>query len=140
MKIAIGLSVCFAAMAAIVYAGGSASVWDGIYMQAQASRGKEVFSQNCAACHGGSLEGKNGPSLNSASFKENWNGLTADDLFEYIKKSMPRGQAGILTREQTADIVAFLFTSNGFPAGQKELPTDAAALLTIRFESAKPTI
>jgi mono/diheme cytochrome c family protein len=140
MKIAIGLGVSFAAMAAMVYAGGSASVWDGVYLDAQAARGKEVFSQNCSACRGKALEGKNGPALNSASFKDNWNGLTADDLFEYIKKSMPRGQAGILTREQTADIVAFLFTSNGFPAGAKELPNDAAALQTIRFESAKPTI
>jgi mono/diheme cytochrome c family protein len=140
MRIAIGLSISFAAIAAIVYAAGSASVWDGVYMEAQASRGKEIFSQNCSACHGKALEGKNGPSLNSASFKDNWNGLSADDLFEYIKKSMPRGQAGILTREQTADVVAFLFTSNGFPAGQKELPNDAAVLQTIRFEAAKPTI
>jgi mono/diheme cytochrome c family protein len=125
-------------LGAIVYAGPSASVWDGIYVQEQASRGKAIFAERCATCHGDALAGKNGPPLVGATFKENWNGLTADDLFEYIKTSMPRGQAGSLSREQTADIVSFLLTFNGFPAGQKELPNDAAALQTIRFEAAKP--
>lgn len=135
MRIAIG-SILF--LAAAVHAEQSASVWDGIYQQEQASRGKGLYGQECGACHGDVLTGKSAPALTGEGFKENWNGLSADDLFEYIKKSMPRGEAGKLTREQTADIVAFLFTFNGFPAGQKELPVDAAVLQTIKFESAKP--
>jgi len=137
MKGAIGF---FLTMGAVVYAGGSASVWDGVYAAAQATRGKALFSQQCAACHGEALEGKNGPALASANFKADFDGLSADDLFEYVQKSMPRGQAGTLTREQTADLVAFLFTSNGFPAGSKELPSDAGALKAIRFQAAKPSI
>jgi hypothetical protein len=56
---------------------------------------------------------------------------SADDLFEKIQTSMPGDQPGKLTRAQNADILAFLFASNGFPAGQKELPSDAAALAKI---------
>jgi quinoprotein glucose dehydrogenase len=135
MKVALGLSLL---LAAVVCAEQAGSVWDGIYVQEQASRGKAVYGERCAACHGDALAGKNGPPLAGTAFLGNWDGLTADDLFEYIKKSMPRGQAGSLSREQTADIVAFLLTSNGFPAGQKELSNDAAVLQTIHFVAAKP--
>jgi mono/diheme cytochrome c family protein len=137
MKIATAL-VLF--LAAIVYAQESASVWEGVYMEEQASRGKALFVQQCAGCHGEALEGKTGPQLAGAIFKGNWNGLSADDLFEYVQKSMPRGQPGSLKREQTAELVAFLLTSNGFPAGRKELPNDAALLQKIRFEATKPTL
>jgi hypothetical protein len=43
-----------------------------------------------------------------------------------------------LSRQQNADILAFLLSFNAFPAGQKELPSDAEALQKIRFEAAKP--
>ena len=58
-------------------------------------------------------------------------------LFEKMQTSMPADRPGQLSREQNADILAFLFRSNGFPAGEKELPTDAAVLQKIRFEAAK---
>ena len=135
MKIVIALVVV---SVAIVYAQESSSVWSGAYMPEQASRGKTLFAQQCAGCHGENLAGKSGPQLAGATFTGNWNGLSVDDLFEYVQKSMPRGQAGSLSRDQTADLVAFLFTSNGFPAGKKDLPTDAGVLQKIRIEAAKP--
>src|SRR5271165_7012954 len=76
--------------------------------------------------------------LAGPDFKSNWNGQSADDLFEKMQTSMPADQPGRLSREQNADILAFLFASNGFPVGQKELPANAAVLEKIRFESAKP--
>ena len=114
------------------------SVWDGVYTQEQANRGKAIYGQNCASCHGSALDGSGtAPPLAGADFKGNWNGQTADDLFEKMQTSMPADQPGKLSREQNGDILAFLLTSNGFPAGQKELPTDAAVLAKIRFEAAK---
>lgn len=126
--------------AAVISAQETASVWIGVYAPEQATRGKELYSQQCAGCHGASLAGKSGPQLAGTTFTGNWNGLTADDLFEYVQKSMPRGQAGSLSRAQTADLVAFLFTSNGFPAGTKELPKEAEVLQKIRIEASKPTL
>jgi len=70
--------------------------------------------------------------LTGGQFKENWNGLSVAELFEYVKTSMPRNDAGHLTPGQTANVVAFIFSSNGFPAGQKELSADPAALKAIR--------
>jgi S-disulfanyl-L-cysteine oxidoreductase SoxD len=135
MKITIGL-VFF--LAVTVHAQQSVSVWDGVYTQEQANRGKALYGQQCASCHGEALDGNGtAPPLAGADFKGNWNGQTADDLFEKIQTSMPADQPGKLSRDQNAGILAFLLASNGFPAGPKDLPTDAAALAKIRFEAAK---
>jgi S-disulfanyl-L-cysteine oxidoreductase SoxD len=121
-----------------IYAQPATSVWDGVYTQEQANRGKALYGQQCASCHGSTLDGSGtAPPLAGADFKGNWNGQTVDDLFEKIQTSMPADQPGKLSREQNADILAFLFISNGFPAGQKDLPTDAAVLAKIHFEAAK---
>jgi S-disulfanyl-L-cysteine oxidoreductase SoxD len=115
------------------------SVWEGVYTQEQASRGKTLYSKQCASCHGEALDGSGqAPPLAGADFKSNWNGQTAEDLLEKMQASMPADQPGKLSREQNADILAFLLGFNEFPAGQKELPTDAAVLQKIRFETAKP--
>jgi mono/diheme cytochrome c family protein len=122
-----------------IHAQQSASVWDGVYSQAQASRGETLYSKECASCHGAALDGSGqAPPLSGADFKGNWNGQSVDDLFEKVKTSMPADQPGKLSREQNADILAFLLGFNGFPAGPKDLPGDAATLQRIRFESAKP--
>ena len=132
MRIAIGLTLWLVT----AYA---ASVWDGVYTAAQADRGKALYGKQCASCHGAGLDGSGqAPPLTGADFKGDWNGQTADDLFEKMQTSMPADRPGQLSREQNADILAFLLSSNGFPAGQKELPTDAPALQKIRFESVKP--
>ena len=138
MKIAIGLLLF---LAATVYAQQSASVWDGAYTQDQADRGKRLYGRDCASCHGGSLDGSGtAPPLTGSDFKGNWDGQTVDDLFEKIQTSMPADQPGRVSREQNADILAFLLKSNQFPAGQHELPSDAAALQKIRFEAVKPVL
>ena len=33
------------------------SVWDGVYSDAQATRGKTAYSEQCASCHGPELTG-----------------------------------------------------------------------------------
>ncbi len=121
-----------------LYAQPATSVWDGVYTPEQANRGKALYGQNCASCHGSALDGGGtAPPLAGADFKDNWTGQTADDLFEKMQTSMPADQPGKLRREQNADILSFLLASNGFPAGSKELPTDAAVLAKIRFEAVK---
>ena len=135
MKIATGL---FTIVSATVYAQQAASVWDGVYTQQQASRGKTLYSKHCASCHGDALAGSGqAPPLSGADFKGNWNGQTVDDLFEKMQSSMPADQPGKMSREENADILAFLLGFNAFPAGSKELSSDAVALQKIRFETAK---
>jgi len=116
------------------------SVWDGVYTVEQAKRGEPFYSQGCARCHGPDLTGgETAPALTSAEFKSNWSGLSVDDLFERIKVSMPQDSPGSLSRQQTADILAFVLFKGGFPAGEKELAREAEILKGIRFEATKPS-
>jgi S-disulfanyl-L-cysteine oxidoreductase SoxD len=118
----------------------AASVWDGVYSDAQADRGGTLYGQNCASCHGDHLQGKHPttPALAGDTFKGNWNGQSVDDLFEKIQTSMPGDNPGSLSRQQNADILAFLLKSNQFPAGKDDLPSEADKLKPIRFEAARP--
>jgi DNA-binding beta-propeller fold protein YncE/mono/diheme cytochrome c family protein len=115
------------------------SVWDGIYTKEQASRGGELYAKRCARCHAPDLTGGEiAPALNSGEFKSNWSDLSVDDLFERIKVSMPQDSPGSLSRQQTADVVAFVLSKGGFPEGKTELAREAEVLKTIRFLASKP--
>ena len=118
----------------------SQSVWDGVYTEEQSTRGGQFYSQGCVRCHGLDLAGgETAPALNSGEFKTNWSGLSVDDLFERIKISMPQDSPGSLSRQQTADILAFVLSKGGFPAGARELAREAEVLKGIRFEATKPS-
>ena len=119
--------------------GPTQSVWDGIYTEEQANRGGALYVQRCARCHAPDLTGgETAPALNSAEFKSNWNDLSVDDLFERIKVSMPHDNPGSLSRQHTADILAFVLSKCGFPGGKIELAREAEVLKAIRFEASKP--
>ena len=51
---------------------------------------------------------------------------------------MPADNPGKLSREQDADILAFMLSMNQFPQGKTELEHRTEVLKQIRFESAKP--
>ena len=116
----------------------SKSVWDGVYSDSQAQRGEAAYRKLCASCHGDDLSGQGQtPPLSGDDFKANWNSQTVDDLFEEVQAAMPADHPGSLTREQNADIIAFVLKSNQFPGGKSDLPSDAASLKQIKFEAAK---
>ena len=117
----------------------SQSVWDGVYTEEQATHGGMAYSEKCAQCHAADLSGgEMAPALAGPDFKSNWSGLSVDDLFERIKVSMPGDDPGSLSRQQTADILAFVFSRNGFPAGKSELVREAEILKQIMIEANKP--
>lgn len=117
----------------------SRSVWDGVYTKAQADRGRELYSTHCLACHGESLEG-NGPArpLAGPEFAANWNGLSMGDMLDRTRSSMPLAKPGTLSRQQVADLLAFVLSANKFPAGEIDLPRQAEVLSQITFLSTKP--
>jgi cytochrome c len=115
------------------------SVWDGVYTEEQAKRGEPLYRKECAACHGEQLTGgESAPPLSGGAFLSNWNGLTLGDLFDRIRKTMPQSAPGRLSRQQNADILAFMLGMNKFPAGKTELYRQSEMLREIRFESEKP--
>lgn len=115
------------------------SVWDGVYTEEQAKRGQALYGRECASCHGALLAGgEEAPPLAGDAFLANWNGLTVGDLFERMRTSMPQDDPARLSRQQNADILAYLLSGNRFPAGKTELENRTEMLKQIRFEASKP--
>jgi mono/diheme cytochrome c family protein len=116
----------------------SRSVWDGVYTQEQADRGRPLYNEHCSSCHADTLMGgEMSPPLVGGEFMSNWNGLTLGDLFERIRTTMPQNKAGKLSREVNADITAYILSVNKFPAGKTALPHSAEFLKDIRIDSEK---
>jgi S-disulfanyl-L-cysteine oxidoreductase SoxD len=115
------------------------SVWDGVYTEQQAKRGEALYEKQCSACHGDKLAGReSAPPLTGGAFLSNWNGLPLSDLFERVRRTMPQNAPGKLSRQQNADILAYLLNFNKFPAGKIELYRQSEMLKEILFEAAKP--
>jgi len=144
MKITIGCAalVPFAAIlvlhSTVLAQPPSKSVWDGVYTQEQADRGKTAFATECASCHGSELNGGDmAPPLSGGEFMSGWDGLTVGDLFERIRVSIPQNALCWLAPEQNGAILAFVLSYNKFPTGTTELASETSALKQIKFESKK---
>jgi S-disulfanyl-L-cysteine oxidoreductase SoxD len=112
------------------------TVWDGVYNEEQAQRGRAVFLDQCSNCHGRDLEGADmTPPLTGGVFLSNWDGLTLGDLADRIRVSMPLNSPGTLSRQQTVDVVAYILRFDQFPAGKEELPRESPALKQILFKA-----
>jgi len=112
------------------------SVWDGVYTKEQVSRGQSTYREECLKCHGENLGGGEGsPPIAGGEFLGKWNGKTVGDLAGVISKTMPSDDPGSLSSRECSDIIAYILSVNEFPAGQKELDRDVAALNEIRIET-----
>ena len=78
------------------------------------------------------------PPLTGVEFMSGWNDLSVGDLFERLRITMPADKPGSVSAQDNADIVAFLFSKNGFPAGAAELPPQAEVLKGIKILTQKP--
>jgi mono/diheme cytochrome c family protein len=109
----------------------------GAYTDAQVERGAQAYSAQCAICHGADMRGSPGaPALSGPEFMFGWNSRTAGELLDYVRKNMPPGQAGSLSDQDYADVVAGILKANGFPAGPAELPAEVDAARSISLSKA----
>ena len=113
----------------------SKSVWDGVYSEAQAVRGKAVYDAQCAFCHQSDLRGQGfATALVEDAFTTRWQDGNLGDLLTIVKATMPQDKPASLTDEEYAAIVAYLLQANRFPAGQQELHPDPAVLKEVVFK------
>jgi mono/diheme cytochrome c family protein len=103
----------------------SRTVWDGVYTEAQAQRGRGFYAEHCASCHGANLEGAEHRALKGDRFWATWQDTTVDRLLTHVSANMPHSEdgslKGTLGARVYADIVAHILSANQFPAGASEL-------------------
>ena len=91
-----------AASAAFADAGPAASVWDGVFSEAQAARGRLAYSGACGFCHGRRLNGapddpdmRSTPPLARARFLREWEGTIPRHPVRVHAADDARGQSDI---------------------------------------------
>ena len=107
----------------------------GVYTDAQATRGQEAYIESCARCHAEDLLGGGAPALVGEGFANRFGGNTVEAMVKTIRRTMPQESPDSLSTQQYVDIASFLLKSNGNPAGSDELPTDGALLQQIQITS-----
>lgn len=107
----------------------------GIYTEAQASRGQSAYMANCASCHANDLRGNsNSPGLIGVGFLFLWEGRPLAELFEKMRSEMPTDRPGSLATEVYLELLAFILQKNGYPAGAGDLTeavTDDPSVLIV---------
>jgi mono/diheme cytochrome c family protein len=111
----------------------TAPIWEGIFTDEQAERGKTNFSQSCVRCHGADLAGQTAPSLNGNRFVTAWENETLYKLFVKVRDTMPPNFGTILTDDAKLDVVTYILRTNGYPTGSQELKVDAETLEGIQI-------
>ncbi len=118
--------------------GPMASVWDGVFTEAQASRGQAVYTGACGICHGRRLNGapedpdmRSTPPLARARFLRIWDGRSLATLFEYTRATMPEDNPNSLTEQEYVDVIAYMLSVGGMPAGGDELQLDPRSLARV---------
>lgn len=139
MKFALPLLIGFGLAGAAVAQNTGKSVWQGIYTADQATRGAAVYAQRCGACHGAALNGTGeAPALVGGEFVSHWDTMTVGDLYDRVRTTMPQNDPMSMTREEYADVLAFLLKNNGFPVGSQPMDKRSEVLATIGITAEKP--
>ena len=64
--------------------------------------------------------------------------MTVGDLYDRVRTTMPQNDPQSMTREEYADVLAFLLKNNGFPAGSQPLDKRSEVLASIGITAEKP--
>lgn len=123
------------------------TVWSGVYTAVQAERGAFVYSRYCQRCHGADLRGpamgghlpgqSPAPAIAGDEFRWQWNELTAADLMQRVR-DMPPGNPTAISRDDSVDLLAYILSRNGMPAGETALPATLPELSMIAFTAVRP--
>jgi len=97
----------------------------GAFTAAQAARGSQVYDAYCASCH-------------PADFYEAqlaiWEGTAVSEFLDALMATMPSENPGALATSQYVDVIAYIFSITGSPAGMQELTIDNAGSVRITNE------
>lgn len=107
-----GLCASALAIACNTAFAGDFTTRDGVFTPGQAERGKQVYHQFCSSCH-------------QVDFYETklaaWQDASVGELFAALSATMPSANPGGLTSAEYLDVLAYIFSITGSPAGNEEL-------------------
>jgi mono/diheme cytochrome c family protein len=123
------LLIIFAARADAPWSVDQRTTRDKVYAKEQAKRGGDQYDRACARCHDPAKvePGKKpGPPLIGEKFVETWKDRTLGELLTLIQLTMPNDGSAVLNADETADVVAYILSANGYPEGTAPLKAGGA--------------
>ena len=105
-----------------------ATINDGIYTEAQAESGEELYRVNCLTCH------------DKRYFRpvlRRWEGQPLGLFFTVMSASMPESNPGSLPDDQYVDILAYILSLSRYPDGDNDLDNAGGALDAITIAKRK---
>lgn len=104
------------------------------YTEAQAEQGRAVYAEQCASCHGQSLDdGAYAPPLKGQEFRLHWGSDSPEALFTYTSTKMPPSGPRSLGDDRYAQVLAYVLRENGVKPGTAPLPTQPDVLRAMIF-------
>jgi mono/diheme cytochrome c family protein len=91
------------------------SIEDGVFTQAQVDAGEPIFDGACSICHDMRFY---------RDILKAYNNQSVLWLWDSIVGTMPAGNPGSLMLEEYTNVLAYIFSANGFPTGDIELDPD----------------
>ena len=91
------------------------TVNDGVFTAAQAEHGKGVYDNSCKTCHDMRFY---------RDILKSYNDQPVLWLWESILGTMPADNPGSLMLDEYTDVIAYILSENGFPAGDSKLDPD----------------
>lgn len=118
------------------------SIWDGVYTDEQAERGRGTFVGQCSQCHGTRGDGREGvdpdqqaaPSLVKADLFGDWGGAPVAVWHLFASETMPLINPGGLDPQEYVDAFTYVLQLSEVPAGDEELVADPELLGTVVIE------
>jgi cytochrome c len=114
------------------------------YTTQQAERGKQIFIQQCASCHGangeggvvsemyGAYAGMKAPPVVGKGMLPNMK--TAGNAYAFVKAHMPLQSPGSLSSEEALAVIAFDLMANGIKADGQSLTPESAQKIVLHGE------
>jgi S-disulfanyl-L-cysteine oxidoreductase SoxD len=91
------------------------TVKDGVFTAAQVDSGARVYDSSCKTCHDMRFY---------RDTLKSWNNQPLLFLWETVMGTMPADNPGSLMLEEYTDVIAYILSENGFPAGEAKLDPD----------------
>lgn len=88
---------------------------DGVFTKAQVDAGEVVYDASCKTCHDMRFY---------RDILQSYNNQPVLWLWESVLGTMPADNPGSLMLEEYTDVIAYILSENGFPAGDTKLDPD----------------
>ena len=110
------------------------SVRGGVYTKEQAARGEKLYIEMCSQCHGDDLAGREQAlPLAGPEFGSVWDGQPISALLGRIRQ-MPPNKPNSLSRPQMVDILSYILSFDGLPAGMTPLSDEQSVWTRIIYQ------